>query len=214
VITSRNQLTGLVAAEGAHPLTLDLLTAEEARDLLVERLGARRCAADPEAVEEIIVACAQLPLALVIVAARAAARPDFPLAAFAAQLRESRGLDAFDGDEVVNVRSVFDWSYRTLADDPARLFRLLGVHPTADLGVAAAASLAGVPAAAVRPLLADLARAHLISEYIPGRYSMHDLLRAYAAELAERTKARRSETQRYIGLLIITFTLPSPRNCS
>src|SRR5205814_9031204 len=45
VVTSRNQLTSLVAEAGAHPLTLDLLTDDEARDLLAHRLGADRIAA-------------------------------------------------------------------------------------------------------------------------------------------------------------------------
>src|SRR6185503_15196160 len=69
LVTSRNQLPGLVSSDGAHPLGLDLLTPVEARDLLVGRLGAERIAAEPEAVAEIIVRCARLPLALAVVAA-------------------------------------------------------------------------------------------------------------------------------------------------
>ena len=80
LVTSRNQLTGLVAADGAHPITLDLLTGDEARELLARRLGADRVAAEPDAVEQIITACARLPLALAIVAARAATHPDLPAA--------------------------------------------------------------------------------------------------------------------------------------
>src|SRR5262249_57161264 len=37
VVTSRNQLTSLVAAHGAHPVTLDPLTGDEARHLLAYR---------------------------------------------------------------------------------------------------------------------------------------------------------------------------------
>ena len=64
VVTSRNQLAGLVATEGACPLALDLLTAADARSLLIRRMGAGRVSAEPEAVECIIAACARLPLAL------------------------------------------------------------------------------------------------------------------------------------------------------
>ena len=96
VVTSRNRLTSLIAAEGARPLTLDLLTFAEARQLLAGRIGAGRVAAEPPAVEEIITSCARLPLALSIVAARAAAHPGFRLAALAGELRDARGgLDAF-----------------------------------------------------------------------------------------------------------------------
>ncbi|MEV8632286.1 BTAD domain-containing putative transcriptional regulator [Streptosporangium sp. NPDC051023] len=186
VVTSRNQLPGLVAAEGAHPLCLDLLTDAEARELLARRLGAARVAAEPEAVEEIIARCARLPLALAVVAARAAIHSGFPLAALANELREARGgLDAFDeGDPDTQVRAVFSCSYHALGPGAARLFRLLGLHPGPDIALAAAASLAGMPVARVRPLLAELTRAHLLTQHAPGRYTFHDLLRAYATELA------------------------------
>jgi transcriptional regulator with XRE-family HTH domain len=100
VVTSRDPLTGLVAIEGAHPLVLNLMTTEEARGLLVHRLGACRSAAEPEAVDRIAASCDRLPLALVIVAARAATRPQLPLAAVVDELSETdRGIDAFDGGE-------------------------------------------------------------------------------------------------------------------
>ena len=88
IVTSRNHLTGLVATEGAYPLTLDLLPAADARDLLARRLGAGRVDREPAAVDDIIAGCARLPLALTIAAARAATSPGFPLAVFAAELRE------------------------------------------------------------------------------------------------------------------------------
>jgi DNA-binding SARP family transcriptional activator/DNA-binding XRE family transcriptional regulator len=189
IVTSRNELAGLVAAEGAHPVPLDLLDPEDAAQLLARRLGADRVAAEPEALASIVRACAGLPLALVIVAARAATRPGLSLAALAAELRQARGgLDAFSGtDPVTDVRAVFSWSYRSLSEPAGRLFRLLGLHPGADLTMRAAASLAGVPAEEVRPLLAELSRARLMAEHAPGRYAFHDLLRAYAAELAAET---------------------------
>jgi DNA-binding SARP family transcriptional activator len=186
LITSRNQLTGLIAAEGAYPLGLDLLTVTEAYDLLRRRLGARRVAAERQAAEEIIAGCARLPLALTIAAARAAARPGFPLAVIAAELRQSAALlDPFDGGELaLDVRAVFACSYRALSGDAARMFRMLGLHPGPDISLAAAASLAGVPAGRARTFLDELSRAHLLTEHSPGRYALHDLLRAYAAELA------------------------------
>lgn len=165
-------------------MTLDLLTPAEARNLLVRRLGSARLARDPDAVKEIIARCARLPLALAIVAARAATSPGFSLAALAAELRDAqRGLDALSaGDPATDLRAVFSWSYHTLSDDAARLFRLLGLHPGPDIGPPAAASLAGTPVHRVHALLAELTQAHLITEHTPGRYTIHDLLRAYATE--------------------------------
>jgi DNA-binding SARP family transcriptional activator/Tfp pilus assembly protein PilF len=203
LVTSRNQLTGLVAAEGARPLDLDLLTVPEAYDLLIRRLGARRVAAERQAAGDIIASCARLPLALTIAAARAAARPGFPLAAIADELGRSAALlDHFDGGELAaNVRAVFACSYRALSTDAARLFSMLGLHPGPDISVAAAASLAGVPAGQARMLLTELARAHLLTEHCPGRYAFHDLLRAYAAEQAhvrENDDARREAIHRML----------------
>jgi tetratricopeptide (TPR) repeat protein len=184
VVTSRSDLSGLVAAAGADPLTLDLLTGPESWQLLAARLGPQRLAAEPAAVEEIVESCARLPLALAIVASRAAAHPDFPLAALAGELRDpTERLDAFAArDPGSDLRAVFSWSYRALSPAAARLFRLLGLHPGPDISAAAAASLAGLPPARVRPVLAELTGAHLILEHLPHRYTLHDLLRAYAEE--------------------------------
>jgi len=188
LVTSRDQLTSLMVLEGARTLTLDLLSADESRDLVVRRLGASRAEAEPEAVGEIVARCAGLPLALSIACARAAAYPDFPLDKLAGELRDAAGpLDPFEGgDLATDLRAVFSWSYRRLDPPTARLFRLLSLHPGPEITASAAASLAGLPTAATRPLLAALAEAHLLTERTVRRFSFHDLLRAYAGELAEQ----------------------------
>ncbi|MER7894420.1 BTAD domain-containing putative transcriptional regulator [Micromonospora sp. NPDC094482] len=186
VVTSRDRLDGLIAAECATPLTLGVLTAEESMSLLARRLGASRLASEPTAVADIIEAAGQLPLALSIVAARVATHPTFPLGAIAAELHSAEArLDALaDGD----ARRVFSWSYLALGQDAARLFTLLGLHPGPDLTAAAAAALTGASTAAVTARLRELTRLHLLAEHMPGRYAFHDLLRAYAAELAESSE--------------------------
>jgi DNA-binding SARP family transcriptional activator/predicted negative regulator of RcsB-dependent stress response len=203
LITSRNRLAGLVATDGAHPLALDLLSTGEARDLLADRLGADRLRAEPEVADEIITRCAGLPIALTIVAARVACT-SFPLRAIATELRG--GLDPFDGgDSASDVRAVFSWSYHALAPAAARLFRLLGLHPGPDVSAAAAGSLCG--AGPVRPLLAELTRAHLLTEHQPGRYVFHDLLRAYAteqAQLHDTDAERRAATGRLLDHYVHT----------
>jgi hypothetical protein len=187
VVTSRRQLPGLTAVEGAHPISLELLSPTEARELLVRHLGSDRVDAEPAATDEIIDRCARLPLALALVAARAAARPNCPLLTFAEELRTIRPtLDALHDDEqTADVRAVFSWSYQNLGPEAARMFRLLGLPPGPELTAPSAASLAGVPVDRARTLLAELARCHMVAEHAPGRYALHDLLRAYAAEQAE-----------------------------
>jgi DNA-binding SARP family transcriptional activator len=205
LVTSRNQLQGLVATDGAHPLRVDLLTPSEAGDLLASRLGADRTAAEPEAVAEIVTRCARLPLALAIVAARGAVHPHFDLRDLATELRDERTrLDTLATDEQGSVvRSVYAWSYHALTPAAATMFRYFGLHPGPVLSRQAAVSLAG--SSEVGPTLAELTRANLVVESTPGRYSCHDLLHTYAAEVTRtvdsadsRHAARRRMLDHYL----------------
>jgi DNA-binding SARP family transcriptional activator/tetratricopeptide (TPR) repeat protein len=184
VVTSRARLPGLAAIEGARLVPLDVLTAADAHELLAARLG-ERATAEADAACQLTGLCSRLPLALSIVAARAAAQPCLPLAELAREVADAKGrLDALDaGDPAASVRAVFSWSCRQLSEPAARLFRLLGLHPGPDITVPAAASLAGLAPGQARVLMAELADAHLIAEHALGRYAFHDLLRAYAADL-------------------------------
>jgi tetratricopeptide (TPR) repeat protein len=186
IVTSRNRLGGLVAAHGAHPLTTGLLSAAESSEFLSRRLGAR-VDAEPEAAAAITELCARLPLALAIVAARAAHHPGFRLVDVAQELRNHHGsLDAFVGDDAgTDARAVFSWSYQALSPEAAGLFRRLALHPGPDITTVAATALTGAPPRGVRALLTELTRASLLIEHAPGRFVFHDLLRAYSGELAE-----------------------------
>jgi DNA-binding SARP family transcriptional activator/Tfp pilus assembly protein PilF len=203
IVTSRSELTSLVAIEGALPLTLDVLSGAEARELLTRHLGAQRVEGDRQAADELIEMCARLPLALSIAAARTASRSQVPLSALTTDLRDARRrLDALDaGHAAANVRAVLSWSYQQLDAAAARLFRLLGLRAGPDISAAAAASLAGLPLAEGRRRLAELTRAHLLAETAAGRFASHDLLRAYAADLtqsADSAAERRAATGRLL----------------
>ncbi|MGW4483455.1 BTAD domain-containing putative transcriptional regulator [Amycolatopsis sp. NPDC004368] len=188
IVTSRNSLTSLVVSEGAEVLTLDTLSSGEAHRALARRLGEERVAAEPEAVAEIIRLSGRLPLALAIVAARVRTRPQLTLTALATTLRETRGtLTGFRTDDVGDVRTVFSWSYRVLSEAAARLFRLLALHHGTDISAEAAASLAGVPLPPARNLLEELTRIRYLTEHRIGRFTAHDLIRAYSLELLETT---------------------------
>jgi DNA-binding SARP family transcriptional activator len=186
VVTSRDQLAGLVAAEGARLLPLEVLSPEEARELLAARLGRDRISAEPAAAAELIRQSARLPLALSVASARAVTRPGITLAALVAELRDARiRLDALEaGDAATDLRAVFSSSLAWLSEPAARMFRLIGVVPGPDLSAPVAASLASLPLAAARSALAELCRASLLAEDERGRIGCHDLLRAYAAEQA------------------------------
>jgi DNA-binding SARP family transcriptional activator/tetratricopeptide (TPR) repeat protein/DNA-binding XRE family transcriptional regulator len=203
VVTSRNQLVSLVAAEGACPLALDVLDEADARELLTRQLGVERMTAEPASASELIRQCARLPLALTVAAARAATQPHLSLARLADELRDAtRLLDALDaGDRTTNIRAVFSWSYRYLSGTAARMFRLLGLHPGPDITAPAAASLAGIPVEQAPQVLAKLTAAHLLAEHVPGRFTFHDLLRVYAAEIAstaETDATHHAATQRML----------------
>jgi tetratricopeptide (TPR) repeat protein len=201
IVTSRDSMAGLVARHGARRLALDMLPAADAIGLLRTLIG-DRVDAEPDAAAELAGQCARLPLALRVAAELAAASPDSRLAELAGELAgEQRRLDLFDagGDERTAVRGVFSWSYRRLPAGAARAFRLTGLHPGPDFDAYAVAALTGltglagatagsgsrpVTATQAKDALALLARAHLVYPAGGGRYGMHDLLRAYARELA------------------------------
>ena len=127
VVTSRSQMAGLVAAEGATLISLDVLADDEAHEMLARRLGRERVAAEPQAADEIIKACAGLPLALSIAVGRATAgRAKRPLAQLAAELRDARNrLDALEeGDAATDVRAVLSLVLR-----PAQPGRRADVPP-------------------------------------------------------------------------------------
>lgn len=183
IITSRNPLDGLIVREGANRITLDLLSTEDAVTLLVERIGRARVDVELAAAFELVDLCARLPLALSIAAARAAGQPRLRIVDLVRELRDEHNrLDKLDlGDTDLSLRAVFSWSYQMLSRPAANLFRRLGVHPGPDIDVHGCAALAGMQPAG---LLRELSRAQLTSEYEPGRFRFHDLLRVYAAELA------------------------------
>lgn len=178
LVTSRNRLPGLVTARAVG---LDVLADGDASTLLAGRIGETRLNGEPLAVARLIDLCGGLPLALSIVGARVLTEPDLSLAAIARQLEEL-GLGALDADPSVSVPVVLSWSYRALTDRQKELFALLGVAPGEDIGLNAAASLAGLSTEDTRTTLRALEQASLISIGTGFRVRMHDLVRAYAAE--------------------------------
>ncbi|WP_428957136.1 ATP-binding protein [Streptomyces sp. cg35] len=188
IVTSRNQLSGLVAAEGASVITLGVWPPQEALAALAARIGQERCAAEPEAAAELVDLCGFLPLAIAVVGAQLSATPRVPLSHAVRELREAEPrLDALSTDDRrVDVRAVFSWSYRSLTPATARFFRHLSAHPGPAVSAEAAASLAGTGMTAARRHLRELTAASLLSRDADGRFVLHDLVRAYGGELADQ----------------------------
>jgi DNA-binding SARP family transcriptional activator len=198
LVTSRDALAGLVARDGARRVLLDVLSPGDAVALLRELIGPR-VEAEPEAAARLADSCCQLPLALRVAAELAAARPELALATLAAELDGQGWLDALEagGDPATAVRAVFSWSCSYLSAGAARAFRLAALHPGADFDAHAVAALTGTSYQEASRALAELVRASLIQQAGTGRFSMHDLLRAYAAELAT---AQDTDSDRRVAL--------------
>jgi tetratricopeptide (TPR) repeat protein len=178
LITSRNALRGLIVLQGASPLSMDVLTANDSRALLAAMLGERVVRSAPEAVAELATLCAHVPLALRI----AAGSVKTDIADYVGRLRKGSLLTALavESDEEAAVHATFDLAYEELPPAHRQMLRLLGVIPILEFGVMAAAALAGVSADEAEAVLGFLDRAHLIDQHQSGRYHLHDLVRRYA----------------------------------
>lgn len=189
LITSRGLLSGLAIQGGAQRVTLNLFSEADSVELLRTTTAPYRSGDGDQDIAKLAQLCARLPLALRIAAERAASRPRTTLTSLIRDLLDESSLWTaltMDGseEEADAVRSVFAWSYRALPEPTARLFRLLGVFPGADFSHRAAAALAELPESAANRLLGHLVDAHLVEQTGEDRYQLHDLLRAYAGDLA------------------------------
>jgi DNA-binding SARP family transcriptional activator len=187
LVTSRDSLPGLVVRHGARRLGLEVLSQDDALDLLRRLLG-NAVTTDSAASAALVAHCARLPLALRIAAELVHRRTPAALATVVDELTDHRrrlDLLSADGDPHSNIGAVFSWSYRQLPPDAARTFRMLGLHPGSDVDVYAVTALVDGGETRVRDILDLLAGRHLVQRY-GDRYGMHDLLRAYARDLAAR----------------------------
>ncbi len=185
VVTSRSRLPGLLSRVDAATLPMMELCRPEAAELLRAMIGDARADADPAALTVLAERCGRLPLALVLAAENIVSCQHPSADRLAAELKaEEARLALAEGD--VALRHTFDTSYRALDEPSARIFRLLGLLPGQVIDVAATAVTAGVSHDEAVRLLRDLASAHLIRRQDERHYLMHDLLRAYAADLSRR----------------------------
>jgi len=209
LVTSRNRTPDLVSTRFVD---LNVLEDTEALALFSRIVGEERSAAEPDATAEVLVACAGLPLAIRICAARLAARRQWRIATLAGRLRnEHRRLDELSIGDLA-VRASFQVSYGSLRStargvDPARVFRLLGLWTGTWISLVAAAALVGEPEDDIADALEGLVDANLLESPEADWYRFHDLLKVYATECAqdEEPEAVRDEAvSRLLGWYLDT----------
>ncbi|MEU4250496.1 tetratricopeptide repeat protein [Amycolatopsis sp. NPDC026612] len=205
LVTSRQGLTALASRHGARHCSVTPLDEAHAAQLLAGRIG-RRGGAEQAALTRITALCGGLPLALQLVAHHIESRRGVALTEFADELQdESRLLDiGDDGDDPpANIRAAFSVTYHALPPAARELFRLIGLSPARELTVHAAAALAGLPMKEVQHILDVLAGTHFLTPTeIHGRYRIHDLLRAFARELAEQVSGRDEAERRLLSFYL------------
>ena len=230
-VGDRGQVQGLIPSNPVHRIAvttrntfpssavhksieLDVMPLEEALELLAQAIGPdgkERIAADPKASQHVATLCDHLPLALRIVAALLADEPHRTTNDLAVELEEeAHRLDGLHYDERLSVRAAFNLSYNRLSDGLQRLFRLLSQIPGGDIGLDAARWLLDASAVAIRPQLMSLVRSHLVRQHVANRWSMHDLIRIYAAEMAatdpeDADRALRIVVERYAAGVVMAF---------
>jgi tetratricopeptide (TPR) repeat protein len=191
LITSRRRLAAL---EDVEPLTLGTLPPRQAAQLFTRLIGARAQDAEAAAVAELVDLCGHLPLAIGLLAGRLRSHPSWSVRHLADTLTGARDRLAEMHAENVAVEAAFDLSYEDLSADQRRLFRRLGLHPGREIDAFAAAALDDAGLAHAGRQLDALHGHHLIDEPLPGRYRLHDLIRAYARTLALQDDATSSDT--------------------
>ncbi|HET9079212.1 MAG TPA: BTAD domain-containing putative transcriptional regulator [Trebonia sp.] len=220
LVTTRNRTADLAAMRFVD---LNVLEDAEALELFSQVVGEERAAAEPDATAEILVACAGLPLAIRICAARLAARRQWKIATLASRLRDQhRRLDELTTGDLA-VRASFQVSYESIRTvgrdgDPARAFRLLGLWQGASINLHAAAALLGEPGDRVAEMLESLVDINLLESPAPDWYRFHDLLRVYATERAEAEEPETMRTEAvgrllmwYLGIAEAAADTVSPR---
>ncbi|WP_280406159.1 AfsR/SARP family transcriptional regulator [Nocardia brasiliensis] len=182
LITSRRRLVEL---EVSQTLSLDVLSPEDATALFATIVDDDRIAAEPDAVAETVRLCGYLPLAIRIAAGRLRARPVWPVERLTERLRHpSHRLEHLSAGSR-SVAAALTASFQDLPPAQQRVFRLLGLHPGRDFDTYATAALADIDGCAAEQILEALVDVHLLEQVVSERYRFHNLVRDYAATLAE-----------------------------
>ncbi|WP_307815546.1 NB-ARC domain-containing protein [Streptomyces sp. 7-21] len=206
LITSRHRMVDLA---GAHLVDLDVMSPEEALTLFTRIVGEERVHAESDAAMDVVAACGFLPLAIRIAASRLASRRTWTVSTLARKLSdERRRLDELQaGDQAV--KATFELGYSQLTPTQARAFRLLGLAEGPDISLHAAAALLDQDPDTTEDILESLVDASLVESAAPHRYRLHDLVRLFARDCAEREE---DDESRHAGVTrMLDFYLATTR---
>ncbi|MFC7403664.1 AfsR/SARP family transcriptional regulator [Georgenia alba] len=203
LVTSRDRFVELAASDAARLLPLDPLAPQDSARALAAQISHERVSREPDAAARLAQACGGLPVALRIAGATLAARPHLGLEDYLAELQADENR-RWEGVDRAPVAAAFASSCATLAPEVRRAFRLLGLVPGPDFTVDAVEALTGRQDG--RPVVAALTRASLAEEHAPGRFHLHDLVRAYARHRAEQEDEDRDEARSRLFDWYVTMT--------
>ncbi|GAA2687662.1 MULTISPECIES: AfsR/SARP family transcriptional regulator [Actinosynnema] len=180
VVTSRSRIAGL---DGALTLSLEPPPPDEVLRVVEGVLGADRVAAEPEAARELVTACGGLPLAVRIACTRLHNRPAWSIAHMVERLRDRRGGLGELAVEDRSVAAAVGLSFEELEPAHRRVLRLVGALPSADFDAHRVAELAGLAVDRAEAVLERLLDVRLLAQRSPGRYAVHEVVRAYTRGL-------------------------------
>lgn len=195
--TSQHRLEELLF-DGAHQIALKPLDPANSRQFLAERLGDSRVEAELRATDRLIELCGGLPVTLCVCAAKASA--SYSIASLVERIENAEApLAMMSGDERHSAQAIFDFAYAEMSEPAKILYGGLGLFEGKDIGLPAAAALAGMTVAAAAKAISELEDTYLVEPLSEG-YRQHDLVRGHASQVgaAEAPGARR----RAIGRLV------------
>ncbi|RZS31149.1 hypothetical protein EV193_11528 [Herbihabitans rhizosphaerae] len=183
LVTAAGRMPGLGERDSVEYIELTPLEDEAAVELLARLIRRERVDREPEAARALTAACEGLPIALCVVGALLAGRPNRKLARQVAELAdERRRLMALSRYDDLSVTAVFNTAYERLSPATRGLYRVLGLHPGA--GSVSAEVLEMVLGGEVDGLIDELVRAGLVRETEDERVVMHGMTRLHARGVA------------------------------
>ncbi|MFS8104301.1 tetratricopeptide repeat protein [Lentzea alba] len=185
VVTSRRRLSAL---DGVTPMSLDVLSPQEAVDMFTKVVGERRAGQEPEAVAKAVHLCGYLPLAIRIAAARLRDRASWTVADLVSRIRDHAHRVRFLQVEDRNVMAVLKLSHRYLPPLQRKVFRLLSLNPGSQFDAYSAAALADLTVDQAESCLDALFDANLVKQNSPEQFHFHDLVRDCAWQLLGETE--------------------------
>lgn len=188
IVTSRLRMDDLSIREQADLVGLEPMEAPVAAELLRARVGETRMRTTVPFMDDLVGYCGGLPFMLALVGARIALGPAQAPGGVIRELRQdSTRTNSLDlGPGALSIRRQLDASHERLTTAAAKLLWQLAVHPGPTVSWDALRAFEPTSGFGTGRAIDELVRMSLVTESAEERYSLHDLVRAYATEQAEQ----------------------------